>query len=275
MGTFAIDILTGNLFIFNKNFESSGDTTTSGSTYPEVNNYSELPLPASSYAGEVYLVRNSTGNYVVNRKDAGFYYSNGTSWVLLPQITPYFNSTNFQVFDNSDNTKGISFITSGLTTGNFRKLTVQDLDGTIAYLSNIVNAKINSINTNTGTTISILKNLNISSGLTVNGFTSIEGGINFKRTEVTGTTYTPLISDIIIGIKATSAYTVTINLPQISSIGQVYWIFKDEGFLSYTNPITFSAATGNYIEQTNSVQLKSNGGSITIYNDNNLNWFIV
>ena len=137
MATFTIDLLTGNVYLFSGDFGGSGSTPTSGSTYPEVNNFGELPTPASSYAGKVYLVRNSSGAFVLNRKEAGLYFSNGISWVRLGDIPAFFKSDNFQVYDNVDTSKGVKFNTSGITTGTFRTLSVQNSDGTIAYLTDI------------------------------------------------------------------------------------------------------------------------------------------
>lgn len=138
MATFTIDLLTGDVYLFSGNFNGSGGTSPiSGSTYPEVNTFNELPTPASSYAGKSYLVRNSSGAYVLNRKESGLYFSDGTAWRRLGDIPSYFKSDNFQVYDDVDNTKGISFDTSDITTNTFRELKVQDSDGTIAYLTDI------------------------------------------------------------------------------------------------------------------------------------------
>jgi hypothetical protein len=157
MATFTIDLLTGNLYLFSGNFSGSGSTPTSGSTYPQVNLYSDLPTPASSYAGLIYVVRGGSGTYVVNRKDAGLYFSNGVTWNPLPNVPAYFNSSNFQVYDDVNNTKGLSFVTSGLTAGIFRKLTVQNSDGTIAYLTDL-NTKVDTsvFNTYTGATLTLI-----------------------------------------------------------------------------------------------------------------------
>jgi len=136
MATFTIDLFTGNLYLFSGDFTGSGSTPTSGSTYPQVNLYSDLP-PAGSSSGQIYIVRSGSGSYVLNRKDAGMYYSNGVAWSAMPLISPYFSSANFQVYDSVANNKGIQFITSGITSGVFRKLKVQNSDGTLAYLTDL------------------------------------------------------------------------------------------------------------------------------------------
>lgn len=47
--------------------------------YPNVDTFADLPS-ASESTGEVYLVKTATGVIFVNRKRAGLYLSNGTSW---------------------------------------------------------------------------------------------------------------------------------------------------------------------------------------------------
>ena len=143
MATFTIDLLTGNLYLFTGDFTGSGSTPTSGSTYPQVNLYTDLPL-ASGAAGQIYVVRNGYGNYVLNRKPAGLYFSTGAVWRYLGELPEdLLNSTNFQLLDGVDTSKGLEFVTSGISTGVFRQLKVQDSDGTIAYLTDL-NTKLNT-----------------------------------------------------------------------------------------------------------------------------------
>jgi hypothetical protein len=141
MATFTIDLLTGNVYLFNGDFTGSG-TTSSGSTYPEVNLYSELPS-AGSHSGEIYVVRSGSGNYILNRKEGGLYFSNGLQWRRLGDIPSFFKSDNFQIYDDGDITKGVTFETSGVSTNVFRKLEVQDQDGTIALLADL-NTKVDT-----------------------------------------------------------------------------------------------------------------------------------
>ena len=142
MATFTIDLLSGNVFLFVPDLGGGSTGTTSGSTYPEVNTFSELPAAASNN-GSIYVVRQSTGAYVLNRKEAGLYYSNGSVWRRLGDIPSFFDSDNFQIYDGSDNSKGINFQTSGITSGVTRTLTVQDSSGTIAYLTDL-NSKVDT-----------------------------------------------------------------------------------------------------------------------------------
>lgn len=152
MATFTVDLLSGNVFLFVPDLGGGSTGVTSGSTYPEVNTFAELPS-AGSNNGSTYLVRQSTGSYVLNRREAGLYFSNGSVWRRLGDIPAFFNSDNFQVYDGSDNTKSVNFQTSGITSGQSRTLTIQDSSGTIAYLTDL-NAKVNTsaFNDYTGTT---------------------------------------------------------------------------------------------------------------------------
>ncbi len=153
MATFTIDLLTGNLYLFNGNFNGSGSTPTSGSTYPQVNLFVDLP-DASTVAGQIYVVRTSSGAYVLNRKPSGFYFSTGTVWRFLGDTPDFFKSNNFQIYDDADTTKGVMFTTSGISTNTFRKLKVQNSDGTIAYLTDLnVKLDTSAFNDYTGTTI--------------------------------------------------------------------------------------------------------------------------
>jgi len=152
MATFTIDLLTGQVYLFTGDFTGSGSTPTSGSTYTEVNLYGDLP-PAASHSGEIYVVRMSSGAYVLNRKEAGLYFSTGSAWYRLGDTPSFFLDDNFQIIDSTDQTKGVEFEVSGVTTGTFRTLKVQDQDGTIALLTDL-DTKVDStlFNIYTGTT---------------------------------------------------------------------------------------------------------------------------
>lgn len=142
MATFTIDLLTGKVYLFSGDFSGSGSTPTSGSTYPQVNVYADLP-PAGTVTAQIYVVRSSSGSYVLNRKPSGFYFSTGTVWRFLGDTPDFFKSDNFQVYDSVDTTKGVMFVTSGISTNTFRKLKIQNSDGTIAYLTDL-NTKVNT-----------------------------------------------------------------------------------------------------------------------------------
>jgi hypothetical protein len=128
-----VDKLSGQVFLFDIQGGGSTGTTT---PYAEVNTYSQLPNPALNN-GVIYVVRQGTGVYVLNRKDAGLYYSNGIVWTRLGDTPAFFNDANFKVYNNADTSKQIAFQLSGLTTNVIRTITMRDSNGTIAYLSDI------------------------------------------------------------------------------------------------------------------------------------------
>lgn len=61
----------------------------------------------------------------------------GATWIT-GSTTDEFSDAVFRVQDNSDATKELAFQLASVTTGNTRTLTVQDQDGTIALMSDIV-----------------------------------------------------------------------------------------------------------------------------------------
>lgn len=238
MSKFIVDLLSGNVFLFAGDFSSGGTTPITGNTYPSVNQFSELPLPASDYIGQTYLVRSSEGDYVANIRDSGLYFSNGVEWEALPTISKYFNSTNFQVFDDDDNSKGLSFITSGITGGNFRKLKVQNSDGTIAYLYD-VNLKLDTslFNIYSGNT-----DTKINSKLTTSLFNTYSGN---TQTEINR-------HQNYLGNGIISGFTITINTDTTKiniSSGIGYFV---NNYSNYQNPVRseliFTGKTGQVLQ---------------------------
>lgn len=134
--TLTVDLISGRVFLFDCVGGGGSSGVTSGSTYQTVPLFSLLPA-AGSHNDEIYVVLNSEGDYVLNRKEAGMYYSDGISWRRLGDIPSFFNSDNLQIYDGTDNTKGIEFITSGISTSTFRQFTWQDKNGTVALLTDI------------------------------------------------------------------------------------------------------------------------------------------
>jgi len=171
MATFALDLLSGKVFLFVPDFGTGGTSGGTFNGYPEVNTYADLPA-AGAYNGKTYLVRTATGAYILDRNESGLYYSNGVTWYRLGDIPSFFSSNNFQIYDGTDNTKGFDFITSGITTGVFRELKIQDKNGTIALLSDL-NTKVDLsvFQYFTGTTVPAtylnISNFNTYSGTTV------------------------------------------------------------------------------------------------------------
>jgi len=51
----------------------------------EVSTYADLPAPAN-HNGEIWIVKTTTGVVFVNKKVAGFYVSNGTTWAIITPV---------------------------------------------------------------------------------------------------------------------------------------------------------------------------------------------
>ena len=202
MATFTVDLLTSQIYLFTGDFTGSGSTPTSGSTYPQANNYNDLPAPSSVASGQIYVVRNGTGNYVLNRKPSGFYLSTGTVWRFLGDTPDFFKSDNFQIYDSIDTSKGVEFVTSGISTTTFRRLQVQDADGTIAYLTDL-DTKVNTsaFADYTGTTAP-------ATYLAITDFNAYTGTtlalINAKQDKLTAG----------VGILIDTGNTISVNLPK-------------------------------------------------------------
>jgi hypothetical protein len=102
--------------------------STGASAYPAVSTFALLP-DATLHTGEVYLVTTPTGVIWVNKKKAGLYISDGgsaTDWRYLGKQKENFNDANFNIFNDSDNTKVVNADLSGITTGNTRTMTYPD-----------------------------------------------------------------------------------------------------------------------------------------------------
>lgn len=100
--------------------------------------------------------------------------------------------------------------------------------------------------------------------------------IKTSITIVSGSSYSATTNDYIIGVISTTGNSVNIYLPSISGASKIILIIKDQGFNSAINNINIIPIDGNKIENNlSSVSIGINGGSITIYNDGNNNWFII
>ncbi len=157
---------------------SSGTGGAGGTNYidGEVNTFADLPAAASS-SSQFWLVRQATGVYLINRKPKGLYYCNGVTWESAPDIVPFFNDTNFEIYNNVDNSKKILFDGSAITTANERTITMADFDVDLADI--IVNGAI-GIEDRTASTISFTdgtRTFNITP--TSGSFNVWEGGFKY------------------------------------------------------------------------------------------------
>jgi hypothetical protein len=83
------------------------------------------------------LVKNSSGIWLLNRKEAGFYKSNGSSWSRLGNWIEAFQDNNFIIYDHLDTTKTAQFLTSDITTLTSRSYTLPNKDGILALMEDI------------------------------------------------------------------------------------------------------------------------------------------
>lgn len=118
-------------------------------------------------------------------------------------------------------------------------------------------------------------NLNVNTGTTKLNIVNFTGGIKYKVTTVSGSSYTVNNADIIIGVDSTILTEVEIILPLVSSLTNHIFIIKDQGFNCATNNIIIKISGDNLIEKTTQLVMATDGMSITIYNDGINNWYVI
>lgn len=101
----------------------------------EVADYESLPDPTIN-SGQVYLVVNGLW-LTLPPKLAGLWRSDGVKWYRLGKIRDFFNTTNFELFDDADPSKRAAFSISGFTPGSKRMFTLPDKVCVLAALSDI------------------------------------------------------------------------------------------------------------------------------------------
>lgn len=120
--------------------------------------YADLPVDGSAAVGEIWLVRESTGTWLINRKQRGLYQRvdttgvRATDWQYLGEWLEEFSDANFALYNSSDNTKGMKFSLTGITTGQTRTLTVPDASGTLLISTVAVTVPQGGTGRTTGTT---------------------------------------------------------------------------------------------------------------------------
>lgn len=125
-----------NAFNAFSNSVSSGGGGEQG--YTSAANFSALPT-ASAHSGEVYTVLNPEGLWLLDRKEAGLYRSDGATWTRLGSWLDAFDDANFTLYNTSDNTKLAKFDASAITTLTTRTYVLPDGDGILALTSDIPN----------------------------------------------------------------------------------------------------------------------------------------
>jgi hypothetical protein len=113
-----------------------GNPSASIGGFPSVTNYSSLPA-ANAHTNEVYTVLNSEGGWIVSRKEAGLWKSDGASWTRLGNWVDAFKDTNLNLYNGADITKIARFDLSGIASLTNRLYALPDANGTIALTSDI------------------------------------------------------------------------------------------------------------------------------------------
>ena len=110
----------------------------------EVEYYADLPITIGDpIVDSAYLVRKSSGVWLINRKPAGIYVRSGNAgslsdWEYAGVFPDVFSDANFRVYNQADSSKELKIDASLITTGTLRTLSVPDDDGTIALLEKVV-----------------------------------------------------------------------------------------------------------------------------------------
>jgi len=102
-----------------------------------VDTYNDLPVTAGTPAiNTVYLVRFSTGVWLINRHPAGLYiritnFGNLNDWEYLGTFPEVQSDSRWRVYNETDPTKEVALDVSGVTSGATRTLSVPDASGRI------------------------------------------------------------------------------------------------------------------------------------------------
>jgi hypothetical protein len=104
----------------------------------EVEVHADLPVTLGAPPiDSAYLVRESSGVWLINRKPAGIWIraTNGgtlADWVYAGTFADVYSDANFALFDDGDSSKELGFSLGGITAGNKRVWTAQDKSGTVS-----------------------------------------------------------------------------------------------------------------------------------------------
>lgn len=104
--------------------------------FPQVDYVANLP-PASSNTNLVYTVLNPSGTWLIDRKEAGLYKSDGSTWTRLGNWIDAFKDGNLSLYNSSDITKVAKFSLSSLSSLTVRTYTLPNANGTLALTTDI------------------------------------------------------------------------------------------------------------------------------------------
>ena len=116
--------------------------------------------------------------------------------------------------------------------------------------------------------------LNVEGDAVINGNTTLNGAISFKTYRLTSSAYTASVDDYRIGVKYTLTGSVEIQLPLITTAGEIEYKFKDEEGNAKKQNITIISSGSDLIDGDNNIILNRNYMAVGLYNDGTSNWFI-
>jgi hypothetical protein len=110
---------------------SGGELSVVGETLDGiVQTYADLPVAIPPALGAIYLVRESSGTWLLNRKQRGIYQRVddtgvlATDWQYLGEWLEEFSDANWSIYNSVDSTKALKFALAGLSTGVTATITV-------------------------------------------------------------------------------------------------------------------------------------------------------
>lgn len=102
--------------------------------YPSVTNFAGLPDPTTNL-GVIFLVETATGIWLINRKPAGLYRSDGVNWLHMSAFPDAFSDANHRIFNDIDNSKKLQDDVSAISTATTRQAIWPDKDVKLAYIT--------------------------------------------------------------------------------------------------------------------------------------------
>lgn len=120
----------------------------------------------------------------------------------------------------------------------------------------------------------LTQNVQVTGSINLSGSLKLNGSFSSKTTRITSAAYTASINDYRIGVKYTDTGAVSIQLPLISSTGEIEYKFKDEDGNAGINAITLIASGSDLIDNSSTIVLQRNYIAVGIYNDGISNWYI-
>ena len=103
------------------------DETFTPDEFDRVTDFASLPDPTLN-DGEIVVVENATGVWLVNRRPSGMYISDGVTWRKISNWLEAFSDTNFRIYNGTDNTKNLKWDVSAIAASTTRTITMPNSD---------------------------------------------------------------------------------------------------------------------------------------------------